>query len=50
MLCFSPSGTVKLMDTLSEDHDIEVMIWSDELKEGLQDVQDVNVCSTVSTL
>ena len=36
MICLSHSGTLKLIDRLSEDHDIKVKFWSDELLENLK--------------
>ncbi len=32
MVCLSPSGITKLIDTIIEDHDVEVLEWSDEMK------------------
>uniref|UniRef100_A0A1X7TAT2 Uncharacterized protein n=1 Tax=Amphimedon queenslandica TaxID=400682 RepID=A0A1X7TAT2_AMPQE len=31
-VCLSHSGTLKLIDKLAEDHDINVQFWSDDLK------------------
>lgn len=35
MICYSPSGTTKLIDKLCEDHDVEVKFWGDQMKEAL---------------
>lgn len=35
MICYSPSGTTKLIDSLCEDHDVEVKVWGDQMKEAL---------------
>ena len=34
MVSYSASGCIKLIDRLSEDHDIEVKFWCDELKDN----------------
>lgn len=34
MVCLSSTGTTKLIDRLGEDHDVEVLIWGDELKDA----------------
>ena len=36
MLCMSYYGTLKIIDQLCEDHDMEVYAWSDDLKQSLQ--------------
>ena len=36
MLCMSHSGTLKIVDRLCEDYDMDVYTWSDELKQSLQ--------------
>ena len=42
-VCLSFQGTVNIIDKLSEDHDIEVQMWSDELlKEMKRPTQDVS--------
>ena len=30
-VCLSYSGTMKIIGNISEDHDIDVQMWSDEL-------------------
>ena len=35
MICYSPSGTTKLVDTLCDDFDVEVKMWSDLMKENI---------------
>lgn len=37
MVCLSYNGTLKVVDRLCEDHDIEVMFWNDELKSKLDE-------------
>ena len=32
-ICMSYQGTLNLMEKLSEDHDIEVQFWRDEMKD-----------------
>ena len=34
MVSYSHSGCIKLIDRLSEDHDIKVKFWCDELKDN----------------
>ena len=36
MISLSHSGTLKLINRLSEDHDIKVKFWSDDLLENLK--------------
>lgn len=36
MVCFSLCGTTKLIDKLSEDHDVDVLFWSDNFKEAIK--------------
>ncbi len=36
MVCLSECGTIKLIDRLNEDHDIEVHFWSDNFKDALE--------------
>ena len=36
MICFSLPGTVKLIDKLSEDYDVDVLFWSDNFKEAVK--------------
>lgn len=36
MVCLSHSGTIKLLDRFTEDHDIQVMYWSDDLLPNLE--------------
>ena len=35
-VCMSYQGTLNLIDTISEDHDIDIQIWADELKPLIQ--------------
>ena len=35
MLCYSTTGMIKLVDSLCEDYDVEVQIWSDLMKENI---------------
>ena len=35
MICYSPTGTTKLIERLCEDYDIEVKFWGDRMKESL---------------
>ncbi len=37
MVCMSYYGTLKVVDRLCEDHDIEVEFWGDELKTKLDE-------------
>ena len=36
MLCMSHSGTLKIVDRLCEDYDMDVYTWNDEQKQSLQ--------------
>ena len=36
MVCLSHSGTIKFINKISEDYDIEVQYWSDELLDSLK--------------
>jgi L1 cell adhesion molecule like protein len=36
MVCLSHSGTLKMIDKLSEDHDVDVQFWSHELLNNLK--------------
>ena len=36
MLCLSHSGTIRLIDRISQDYDIDVQYWSDALLEDLK--------------
>ena len=33
-ICMSYQGTLNLVEKLSEDHDIEVQFWRDEMKDA----------------
>lgn len=43
MVCVSYEGTLKTIDRLCEDHDIQVLLWGDELNSKLHEKE-----STVS--
>ena len=36
-ICMSYQGTLNLMEKLSEDHDIEVQFWRDEMKDAFSE-------------
>ena len=36
MVCHSHSGTIKMVDKISDDYDINVQFWSDDLLESLK--------------
>lgn len=36
MVSFSLPGMVQLIDKLSEDYDVDVLFWSDNIKEALK--------------
>ena len=36
MVCLSHAGTIKLVDRISVDYDVEVQFWSDELLSTLK--------------
>lgn len=36
MVSFSLPGTVKLIDRLSEDYDVDALFWSDNFKEAVE--------------
>lgn len=46
MVCFSHSGTLKLVDKLAEDHDIKAQFWSNDLKKRLE----VNFCQIMDNI
>ena len=43
MISLSYSGTMKLIDCISKDHDIEVQFWSDNLLSSLKVVKSFSV-------
>ena len=36
MVCMSASATSKIIEDLSDSHDIQVKLWGDELKEHIE--------------
>ena len=36
MVCLSPSGTTKLVDSLSKDDDIDLKFWMDDMKQSIE--------------
>ena len=38
MVCMSYYGTLKIIERLGEDHDVEVLFWRDELKSKLDEL------------
>ena len=37
MVCMTYEGTLKIINRLCEDHDIQVLFWGDELKSKLNE-------------
>ena len=48
MVCLSSSGTVKLIERLNQDYDIEVQFWADDMKNALE-VQNYTECKCNET-
>ena len=40
MVCMSYPGTLKMVEKLCEDHDVEVQFWCDDLKRNLDEKLD----------
>ena len=46
MVCLSHKRTIALVDRLSEDHDVDVLFWAEDLKNYIQ----VLLCSVSSCI
>lgn len=42
MVCMSASSTSKIIDNLSDDYDVQVMFWGDELKQYFKVMETCN--------